>query len=162
VADVLRLAHVALAVLRGPGVGGGAGRPAARRLERLPDPRRAAGPGAGRAPAPLAVLGVGHAGVRARRDARCAAAADAPAAGTVALDGVDDGVDLGPGGPPLRSPRLGPRPLAFHQPARDEHHQRVGQVADAVEQLADALLGHARVLVVAEALLQRLRGPEQL
>ena len=49
----------------------------------------------------------------------------------------------------------------LHQPAGDEHDVRVNHFAQPVENLPDALLGDAGVLVVAEHLLQ-LRGGRQL
>jgi len=45
-------------------------------------------------------------------------------------------------------------------PAGHERHQRIGLVVQVVDQLADPLLGHAGVLVVAENLLQPGGGLE--
>ena len=89
VADVLRLADVARAVLRGPGLASGAGRSAARGVERRPDPGGAARPGDGRAAPEMAVLGGSHARVRVGRHARRAAPAPAPGRRPVAVGRAD-------------------------------------------------------------------------
>ena len=85
VADVLRLADVAGAVLRGPRLASGPGRSAARGVERRPDPRGAARPGDGRAAPAMAVLGGPDARLRAGRHARRAARAPAPGRRPVAV-----------------------------------------------------------------------------
>ena len=67
-------------------------------------------------------------------------------------------LSLLPGRAPLRAQELRPGTLALHQAAAHEHNVRVRSVAEVVEQLPDAVLGRAGVLVVAEHVLQGRGG----